>query len=189
MVALVCVVPSLTAPVSAQEAVLELDPAQTQIEFTLRSTLHTVHGTFRLKEGLLRFDTAAGKASGMVAVDAASGESGNKARDRKMHSEILESLKYPEITFKPTGVQGSLSPAGVSQVELRGILSLHGSEHEVVWTVSVQLAGNQLTASTHIAIPYVNWGLKNPSTFILRVSDRVDINIHATGRVEFPASH
>ncbi len=189
ILALVCVMPALAAPASAQEAVLELDPAQTQVEFTLRSTLHTVHGAFKLKQGLLRFDTAAGKASGIVVVDAASGESGNKARDHKMHKDILESLKYPEITFKPTSVQGSLPPSGISQVELHGILSLHGSEHEVVWTASVQLAGNQLTASTHFAIPYVNWGLKNPSNFLLHVSDRVDIDIHATGRLESPTSH
>jgi len=28
--------------------------------------------------------------------------------------------------------------------------------------------------------------MKNPSTFILRVSDKVDIEIHAAGRLTFP---
>jgi hypothetical protein len=30
----------------------------------------------------------------------------------------------------------------------------------------------------------VQWGLKNPSKFFLRVSDKVDLNIQATGRVQ-----
>ena len=44
------------------------------------------------------------------------------------------------------------------------------------------MAGN-LQITTHIDIPYVQWGLKNPSNFLLRVSDNVTIEIQATGRV------
>jgi len=38
--------------------------------------------------------------------------------------------------------------------------------------------------TTHIEIPYVQWGLKNPSNFLLRVSDKVAIEIEATGHVQ-----
>ena len=40
---------SLASPAVAQETVLELDPAQTQVSFTLGDVLHTVHGTFKLE--------------------------------------------------------------------------------------------------------------------------------------------
>jgi polyisoprenoid-binding protein YceI len=173
----------LAAPVIAQEAVLELDPAQTRIEFTLSDVLHTVHGTFKLKQGTIRFDPATGKAGGLVVVDATSGDSGGGARDRKMHKETLESPKYPEATFAPDRVQGQLAPTGESVVELHGIFKLHGTEHEISMTISVQFSGNRLTARTHFVVPYVKWGLKNPSTFILRVSDKVDIDIHTVGRL------
>jgi len=33
------------------------------------------------------------------------------------------------------------------------------------------------------AVPYVSWGIKNPSTFVLRVDPQVGIEIHAAGRV------
>jgi hypothetical protein len=37
-----------------------------------------------------------------------------------------------------------------------------------------------------MVVPYVRWGLKNPSTFILRVSDKLDLDINATGRLVEP---
>jgi polyisoprenoid-binding protein YceI len=170
----------------AQEALLVLDPAQTRIDFTLGDVLHTVHGTFKLKQGTIHVDPATGRATGLVVVDARSGDSGNGARDRKMHKDILESQKYPEITITPVRVQGHLVHQGAFQIELQGVFSIHGTEHEIAMKVAVQVAADQLTAETHFVIPYAKWGMKNPSTFILRVSDKVDIDIHAAGRLTFP---
>ena len=39
------------------------------------------------------------------------------------------------------------------------------------------------TAASHFAVPYVKWGMKNPSTFILRVDQSVDIEVQASGAV------
>jgi hypothetical protein len=44
---------SLAPAGRAQEFVVQLDLAQTKIEFTLGSTLHTVEGTFKLKRGTI----------------------------------------------------------------------------------------------------------------------------------------
>ena len=90
----------------AQQVTVQLDPAATQVEFTLGSTMHTVHGNFRLTSGAITFDPATGKASGILVVDAASGESGNHSRDRKMTKEILEAGKFPELTFTARGSSG-----------------------------------------------------------------------------------
>jgi polyisoprenoid-binding protein YceI len=176
----------------AQETVVSFDPAQTKIDFTLGATLHTVHGTFKLKSGEIRFDASTGKASGAVIVDATSGETGNGGRDRKMHREILESAKFPEIVFTPSQVKGppdwkGLTQGGLqgtSQVEVSGAFRLHGQDHEMTLVVSIQTAaGGQLQASTRFSVPYIQWGLKNPSTFILRVSETVDLDIHAAARI------
>jgi polyisoprenoid-binding protein YceI len=169
-------------PLAAQETALEIDPARTEVGFTLPDVLHTVHGKFTLKRGTIRFDPATGKASGEVVVDAASGSSGSAARDRRMHQNILESAKYPEIVFRPDRVQGKVEPQGTSQVQLHGIFTIHGAPHEIVMPVQVDAAGGQYTAAAHFAIPYVHWGLKNPSTFLLRVSDKVDIDIKTVAR-------
>jgi polyisoprenoid-binding protein YceI len=173
----------------AQQAELELVAAQTRISFTLGATLHTVDGTFKLKRGTIRFDPATGAASGTVVVDATSAESGNKGRDRKLHKEILESASYPEITFTPDRVQGHVALEGRSQVEIHGVFKLHGSEHPMTLAAVVEVAGDQLTATTHFAVSYVEWGLRNPSTFLLRVSGKVDIDIRAVGRLTALSAH
>jgi polyisoprenoid-binding protein YceI len=170
-------------PLFAQETLLEFDPAQTRLEFTLNDILHTVHGTFRLKQGSIRFDPATGRAGGLLVVDATSGDSGSGARDRKMHKDILESQNFPEITFLPVRVTGSMAPQGEWQYEVQGLFGLHGSEHELNMTGSVHISGDRFTATAHFVVPYTNWGVKNPSTFILRVSGKVEINISAAGHV------
>jgi polyisoprenoid-binding protein YceI len=163
-------------------SVFNLDPAQSTIEFTLDTTLHTVEGTFKLKSGQISFDPATGKASGQITADATSGDSGNKGRDKKMHQEILESQKYPEIIFMARQVDGAVNPGGASTVELSGVIRIHGQDHDTALTLSVQpAAGDQIQVSTHFSVPYVQWGIKSASTFLLRASDTVEIEVHATG--------
>jgi polyisoprenoid-binding protein YceI len=156
-----------------------VDPAQTKVEFTLSDTLHTVHGTFQLTSGTLTFDPATGKASGELLVDARSGDSGSKARDKRMHTNILESQKYPQIAFRPDRVDGKLALEGKSQVQLHGMFSIHGAEHEITVPALVEAAGSQYNVTATFPVPYVKWGMKNPSNLILRVGDTVEISVHA----------
>lgn len=165
------------AALPAQTIRLDFDPAQTKVEYQVSSTLHTVHGTFQLKRGAIQFDPSTGKASGEMVVDASSGASGTAARDRKMHKEVLESARYPEIVFRPDRVDGKVAAEGASQVQLHGIFSIHGADHEITVPVDVKAAGGEYAATAHFEVPYIKWGMKNPSTFVLRVSDQVEITV------------
>jgi polyisoprenoid-binding protein YceI len=187
IVALFCAFFAPAASLHAQETVVRFDPAQTQIHITLDSTFHTVHGTFKLKSGEIHFDSATGKASGSIVVDALSGDTDNKGRDKKMHQEIIQSPKFNEIVFIPNAIRGSLVPQGSSRVQLSGILRLCGQDHDMTMTAVVVSTGGRLQATTHFSIPYVKWGLKNPSTFLLHADDTVDIQIQAAGELA-PAS-
>ena len=175
-------------PLSAQtqELRLEFTPANTAVDFTLGDILHTVHGLFKLKQGEINYDFATTAVRGQLVIDATSGESGNRSRDHKMHREILESAQYPEIIFRPDRVQGAVAPAGTSNVQVHGLFSIHGAEHELTMPVRVEIFPDHWIADTHFSIPYVKWGIKNPSTLFLRVSESVEIDIHATGTNPFP---
>jgi polyisoprenoid-binding protein YceI len=167
-----------------QEAALELDPAQTHVEYTLGAVLHTVHGTFQLKRGSVHYDLASGKASGEIVLDARSGQSGNDSRDRKMHKSILESDRYTDIVFVPDRVEG-----GLAKANLHGTFRIHGQDHEMTITVESKSSDGRLEFHTHFEVPYVQWGMKNPSTLLLRVGDKVDIEIQGAGKISRPDGH
>jgi polyisoprenoid-binding protein YceI len=169
------------------ETPLEIPPSQAQVAFTLGDVLHTVHGTFALKRGNLRFDPETGKASGEIVVDAASGQSGSTGRDKRMHANILESGRYPEIAFHPDRIEGKVATDGPSDVKLHGVFSIHGGDHELSVPTHVDAAGGHYTATAHFIVPYVKWGMKNPSTFVLRVSDKVDIDVRLVAQAATPS--
>ncbi len=168
--------------------VFELDPAQSTVHWTLGSSIHTVHGTFALKRGSLQIDPATGKASGEIVADAASGKSGNDSRDRKMHKDVLESGRFPEIIFRPDNITGKLDAQGESTLQMHGLFRLHGSEHELTVPVKANVAGNHWAGSAKFSVPFIDWGLKNPSNWLLKVEHSVTIDLELKGRVQAPAA-
>lgn len=172
----------------AEQRQVQLDPANVKVQFTLGDVLHTVKGQFQLKSGNIQFDPSTGAANGDIVIDAASGNSGNKARDKKMHKENLESQRYPTIEFLPQHITGNLAPQGASNVQVAGIFRMHGMERPLIMNVALRLTGDRLSAATQFPLRYEDWGIKNPSTFILRVSDTVKIDISASGTVTAAAA-
>ncbi len=170
-------------PAAAQNTAFQLDPAQTSVKFTLGDVLHTVHGTFQLKHGVLQFEPASGKISGEIVVDAKSGDSGSGMRDRKMHKEILESERYPEIAFRPDKIEGAVANQGKSSVKVHGMFNIHGVDREITVPAEVEMSADHWTATVHFTVPYTKWGMKNPSTLFLRVNDSVEIELVAAGNV------
>jgi len=172
---------AVSAP--AQQTDLKLDPAKTNVKFTLDAALHTVHGTFQAKPCTLQFDPASGRISGEILVGAKSGVTGNGMRDRKMHKEILESERYPEISFLPDRIEGTVARPGKSSVNVHGIFRIHGVDREITVPAQVEMSTEIWTATVHFTIPYEKWGMKNPSTLFLRVNDSVEIDLTASGTV------
>ncbi len=168
---------------AGQQSELELDPASTSVKFTLGDVLHTVRGTFKLKRGTFEFEPGSGKISGEAVVDARSGDSGSGMRDRKMHKEVIESDRYPEITFRPDQVDGTVASQGKSSVKVHGIFRIHGVDREITVPAEVEMSRDHWSFSVHFTVPYAKWGMKNPSTLFLRVNDSVEIDLVGSGTV------
>lgn len=168
---------------SAQQTTLQLDPAKTTVKFTLDAALHTVHGTFHARPSTLQFDPSSGQVSGEILVDAKSGETGNGMRDRKMHKEILESDTYPEISFHPIRIEGAVSSSEKSSVKVHGTFRIHGVDREIEVPGQAEIFPDHWIADMHFTLPYQKWGMKNPSTLFLKVSDSVAIDLSLAGPV------
>ncbi len=171
------------ASAELRSGTLELDPSKTLIEFRLPGNLHTTHGTFKLERGIIIADPATGKAGGSIVIDARSGDTGIGARDNEMRESVLEAQLYPEITFDPQHFTLELTRGGQFQATMQGVLTLHGGRHNVALTAQGQLVGDNLTATAHFSVPYVEWGMEDPSVLFLTVAKQVDIDIATTGHV------
>jgi polyisoprenoid-binding protein YceI len=167
-----------------QKNTVHIDPAATEIHWTLSGNTHTTHGTFKLKGGLVTFDPATGVAAGELLVALSTGESGNPKRDATMQNDVLQSEKYPEAFFHPIKITGTLKPGTAQTVSVEGAFNIHGTDHPLKLDAVVTLNGDQATITTHFRIPYVAWGMKDPSSFLLRVGKDVEVDVTAHGTVE-----
>ena len=178
--------PQPQTPVAASEIFLNVDPAQSTVHWTVESSLHTVHGTFVLKSGSLHFDPESGRAGGEILVNASSGQSGNNSRDSRMHKEILETGKYPDAVFKPTQIDGKVTASGASDATLHGVFSIHGADHDLITPVHTELSGDHWKGTTKFEVPYVKWGIKDPSNFLLKVKPVVNVELELSGEIQAP---
>jgi len=168
----------------AQQRVLVLDPQASKVTFKLEATGHDVEGSFVLENGRIAFDPATGVASGEIAIDLKSAETGNKSRDETMHEDVLETGKFPRAVFRAEKIRGSVPDSGTGQVTLDGTLSFHGADHKVSLPAKIDVQNGRVKADTQIEIPYVEWGLHDPSIIMLRVAKVVSVKVRAEGSLE-----
>jgi polyisoprenoid-binding protein YceI len=171
-------------PVLLGQEKVVIDPAHSEVHFTLVDVLHTVHGTFQVQQGEVVFNPTDGHASGVIAVDAMSGKSGNSVRDRKMTNEELKAESYKSVTFAPTRVSGTFHDTGHSDLQVHGLFTILGAAHEIDVPMQIEASGNQIHAIGKFDVPYVQWGLKDPSTMMLRVNKEVQIELSLTGTLQ-----
>ena len=174
----------LGAPAAgAAERTLTLDPKTARLGFTLGATLHSAEGTIALASGQIRFDEATGAASGEVVIDAKSAETGNGMRDANMHRDVLASEQYPRIVFHPERIAVLRRDASSADVELTGSLEMHGVKRPLAVPAHLALAPERVGIEGKLRVDYVDWGVPDYSTFILRVDRFVDVTLKAEGRL------
>ena len=173
-----------TAPLAlAQHQTFTVNPDSSKVAFSLGGNTHHVDGTFHVQSGTIDFDRSANTISGSVVVAAGSGNSGDHGRDKKMNSDVLDVAHFADVSFVPKSYTGTVAAAGDSTIAVTGVFTLHGTPHDLTMPMQIHISGTTLTAKTHFTVPYVQWGLKDPSIFILKVAKVVDIDLALEGRL------
>ncbi len=167
----------------AQHQAFTVNPDASQVAFSLGGNTHHVNGTFHVQSGTIDFDSTAKTISGSVVVAAGSGNSGDQSRDKKMNKDVLDVAHFAEVSFVPKSYQGAIAPSGDSTIQVTGVFTLHGTPHDLTVPMQIHIEGANLTAKTHFIVPYVQWGLKDPSIFILKVAKEVDIDLSLAGHL------
>ena len=168
----------------AQHQSFVVNPDASEIKMTLNTTHEVVNGTFHIQSGSIDFDRSAPRMSGSVVVLAGSGKTGNDSRDKKMNRDILEVEQHATVSFEPKTYSGTIAPSGTSSIQVKGIFTLLGAAHEITVPMLVHLEGATATARAHFTVPYVDWGLKNPSFLIWKADNDVAIDLNLVGTIQ-----
>jgi polyisoprenoid-binding protein YceI len=167
----------------AQHQTFVVNPDGSEVKMTLKTTHEIVNGTFHTQSGSIEFDRSNPKMQGSVVVVAGSGNTGNGSRDKKMNKDILKVEQYANVSFEPKTYTGAIALSGDSNLQVSGIFTLLGTPHEITIPMLVHLEGTAATAKAHFVVPYVQWGLKNPSFLIWKADDDVAIDLFLAGRL------
>jgi polyisoprenoid-binding protein YceI len=175
----------LTALV-AQPAAYRIDPAVSEAGFELKATMHTVHGSTKNVTGEVRVEPEPGgalKLSGKIEIGAASIATGNDKRDATLHSKSLLVDSFPVLLFEPERFTPS-GPAGAdgsTPGSLTGRFTLRGKTKPLTIDAVLAPKGNRIVASGTFDVAWAEFGIPDPSFFVVRIADTA----HARFRAEF----
>ena len=167
----------------AQLQTFVVNPDASGVMMKLNTTHEVVNGTFHVQSGAIEFDRGTTKMSGTVVVAAGSGKTGNDRRDKKMNKNILKVDQYTSASFAPKAYQGTIPAFGDSVIQVSGAFTLLGTPHDITIPMQLHLEGSKATGKAHFVIPYVQWGLKNPSFLIWKAEDVVAIDLNLVGQI------
>jgi polyisoprenoid-binding protein YceI len=167
----------------AQHQTFVVNPDTSEVKMMLKTTHELVNGGFHVLSGSIEFDRSTPKMLGSVVVLAGSGKTGNDSRDNKMNKDILRVEQYATVSFEPKTYSGVITPSGESNLQVTGIFTLLGTPHEITIPILVHLEGTAATAKAHFVVPYVQWGLKNPSFLVWKADNDVAIDLFLNGRL------
>ena len=173
----------LAPAVLAQHQTFTVNSGASEVKMTLKTTHELVNGAFHIQSGSVDFARGTPEMSGSVVVLAGSGKTGNGSRDKKMNKEILQVEQHATVSFEPKSYAGVIAPSGDSTIQVTGIFTLLGTPHEITVPMLVHLEGTTATAKAHFAVPYIQWGLKDPSFLFWKADHDVAIDILLTGRL------
>jgi polyisoprenoid-binding protein YceI len=173
----------LAPAVLSQHQTFVVNPDASEVKMTLKTTHELVTGTFHIQSGSIEFDRSNPKMSGTVTVLSGSGKTGNGSRDKKMNKDILKGEQYTTVSFAPKTYTGTIAPSGDSTIQVSGVFTLLGNPHDLTIPMQLHRDGSKATAKAQFVIPYVQWGLKNPSFLIWKADNDVAMDLNLVGQV------
>ena len=176
----------ILAALIANATAYRIDPATGEAGFDLKATMHTVHGSTGGVTGEVRVEPEAEgvlKLSGRIEIDAASLDTNNDKRDATLHGKSLLVASFPKIVFEPERFvpKGPPGADGAMSGTLGGRLTIRGVTREQEMTATLTPRGNRIAASGTFDVAWPEWGVPDPSFFVVRI-ERV---AHAHFRAEF----
>lgn len=146
------------------------DPANSYIKYSMQHPLHDWDAKSPSSRCIIVFDDESSKIEAVaVVVQVKSFDSGNANRDS--HAiEVLEALKYPNITFSSTGIteeSGKLS--------IKGNLNFHGTSRPVVINAVRKTDKDAVVVSGGFVINMKDYNIDPPGLMGLNTKEEIKL--------------
>ncbi len=168
-------------PADAQggPAALAIDPAASELTFSISRPGETIDGTAREFGGEVVLDPSdpSRGSSVVLRVRTASLATGNRLRDHRMRGSHLEADRFPEIVFRSKSIQvgEDRGDAGRRRALVEGALSLHGVERTVLVPAVIRYDNDTLTAEGSVDLTYSDYGIPIPRFLWLVMDDTIKV--------------
>lgn len=121
-----------------------------------------ITGTFTLTQSTSGYSVTAAS----FTVDVGKLTSDQARRDQRIHSQGLESDRYPTATFQlstPIALPATAAAGQTIKVSATGVLTIHGVSKTVTIPIDARLSGSQIELVGSIAFPFSDFGMTPPS--------------------------
>src|SRR3989441_11661546 len=121
-----------------------------------------VSGTLTLAQGSSGYSVTAAS----VTVDVSKLSSDQSRRDQRIHSQGLESDRYPTATFQltsPIALPADAASGQTIHVSATGALTIHGVTKTVTIPIDARLTGSKIELVGSITFPFSQFGMTPPS--------------------------
>jgi polyisoprenoid-binding protein YceI len=118
----------------AETHTFKIDPARTTVQFEIKHFFGKVVGQFHDVHGTVEIDVDHPENSSVTATCLSrTVDTANQTRDRHLRSELFETDKFPEVTFRSRKVVRTAN----DQADVTGDLNLHGVTRPIVMRVTL----------------------------------------------------
>ena len=181
ILSLLCLAAALVPSGFAQRQTFTVNTGTSEVKMKLNTTHEVVNGTFHVQSGVVTFDRTASQISGAIIVVAGSGKTGNDSRDKKMNKDILKVAQFATVSFAPKAYRGTIAASGDSTIQVEGVFTLLATPHDITIPMHIHIDGSNAAATAQFTVPYVQWGLKNPSFLFWKSDNDVAIDLSLNG--------
>jgi polyisoprenoid-binding protein YceI len=188
--------PTLTTPVASKSLLtFQVIPDQSDARFTAREQLASrdlpsdAIGTTKQVSGKIVLDPSGAVVSDQskVVVDLGSLQTDRPQRDNYIKRNTLQTDQFPTATFVPTEARGLPSPlptSGTVKFQMAGNMTIHGTTKPMVWDVTAQVDGSNVTGQAITSFTLSDFGLAKPHvSIVLSIDDTImlQVDLHLTG--------
>lgn len=167
----------------------ELVSGQTTASYKLREQLANVSlpndviGKTQAVTGSIVFlgDGTIDAANSKITVDVTGLQTDQAMRDNYVRRNVLETSKYPNVTFAPKTLQGLPTPlpaSGQVSFQMSGDLTIKDVTKPVTWDVSGTINGDQATGTATVTFKFADFNLTQPRVpVVLSIEDHITLQL------------